>query len=72
MQYTVDARGRSCPEPVILTRQALSDKSITQLTVLVDAAVARENVFRSILSTTGKQPKVTETATEEWEISVKL
>lgn len=72
MQYTVDARGRSCPEPVILTRQALSDKSIKQLTVLVDAAVARENVARSILSATGKQPTITATAEEEWEISIEL
>ncbi len=72
MQYTVDARGRSCPEPVILTRQALADKSIKQLTVLVDAAVARENVTRTLLQATGKQPQIKETSAGEWEISIKL
>ncbi|NLW16949.1 MAG: preprotein translocase subunit TatB [Firmicutes bacterium] len=72
MQYTVDARGLSCPEPVILTRQALNDKSIKHLKVLVDAAVARENVTRSLLQATGKQPQVTETSAGEWEISIKL
>ena len=72
MQHIVDARGRSCPEPVILTRQALNDKSIESLTVMVDAAVARENVARAILSATGKQAQINETASGEWEISVKL
>lgn len=72
MRYTVDARGRSCPEPVILTRQALADKSIKHLTVLVDAAVARENVTRSLQQATGKQPQITETNAGEWEISIKL
>lgn len=72
MQYTVDARGRSCPEPVILTRQALNDKSLKQLTVIVDAAVARENVARAIAGTTGKQPQIIETANGEWELSIKL
>ncbi|HBK86232.1 MAG TPA: hypothetical protein DDZ53_09410 [Firmicutes bacterium] len=72
MQHIVDARGRSCPEPVILTRQALNDKSIESLTVMVDAAVARENVARAILSATGKQAQINETAGGEWEISVKL
>lgn len=72
MQYTVDARGLSCPEPVILTHKALEDKSLQQLIVLVDAAVARENVTRAIAGATGKQPQITATANGEWEVSVKL
>ncbi len=42
---TVDARGLSCPEPVILTRKALSggEKSYE---VLVDNPASRENVTR--------------------------
>lgn len=43
---TVDARGRSCPEPVVLTKQALDKLTKGRITVLVDAEVARENVSR--------------------------
>ncbi|MFA5054615.1 MAG: sulfurtransferase TusA family protein [Dehalococcoidia bacterium] len=41
----VDARGLSCPLPVINTKKALegSDK---QVTVIVDNATARDNVTR--------------------------
>ncbi|MFA5367016.1 MAG: sulfurtransferase TusA family protein [Dehalococcoidia bacterium] len=41
----VDARGLSCPLPVINTKKALegSDK---QITVIVDNATARDNVTR--------------------------
>jgi tRNA 2-thiouridine synthesizing protein A len=41
----VDARGRSCPEPVLLTKRAL-DRSPEGVQVLVDNATARENVKR--------------------------
>ena len=42
---TVDARGYSCPEPVILTRKALMSKE-AEYTVLVDNTASRENVTR--------------------------
>lgn len=42
----VDARGRSCPEPVLLTKQAIEDYHGTPFEVLVDAAVAVENIKR--------------------------
>ena len=41
----VDARGLSCPMPVVMTQQALKNEPAT-LTVLVDNATARENVTR--------------------------
>jgi selenium metabolism protein YedF len=41
---TVDARGKLCPQPVILTRNALSEAS--ELLVIVDEATAQENVSR--------------------------
>jgi tRNA 2-thiouridine synthesizing protein A len=41
----IDARGLSCPEPVMLTKQAL-DAGETELTVLVDNGAAKENVSR--------------------------
>lgn len=50
MSETVDARGLSCPQPVILVRQALSDKDSGKLTVLVDNPTARDNVSRTARS----------------------
>ena len=41
----VDARGLLCPEPVVLTQRAIKDGT-AQLTVLVDAVAAKENVTR--------------------------
>ncbi len=42
---TVDARGRSCPEPVILTKKAVE---LTQdpVQVMVDNHIAVENITR--------------------------
>ncbi len=40
----VDARGRACPEPVILTRNALSEAS--EVLVVVDNQTAQTNVSR--------------------------
>ncbi|MEA4913136.1 MAG: sulfurtransferase TusA family protein [Christensenella sp.] len=41
----VDARGLLCPEPVVRTQRAVKD-GLTELTVLVDAEAAKENVTR--------------------------
>ena len=44
---TVDARGLSCPEPAMLTRNALKAQGGGQVIVLVDAVTARNNVART-------------------------
>ncbi|NLL18538.1 MAG: hypothetical protein GX262_05875 [Clostridia bacterium] len=54
----VDARGRSCPEPVMMTKVALETSS-PPIEVLVDNEVAKENVTRFAKSK-GFQVKVTE------------
>ncbi|MCH3916048.1 MAG: sulfurtransferase TusA family protein [Spirochaetia bacterium] len=41
----VDARGLSCPVPVVMTKKALKDKP-AELKVLVDNRAAFENVTR--------------------------
>ena len=41
----VDARGPLCPEPVVRTQRAVMDGAV-ELTVLVDAEAAKENVTR--------------------------
>jgi len=50
MNTTIDARGLSCPQPVILTlnRMKMMDKG--QMEVLVDTDTARENVSRAAAS----------------------
>jgi tRNA 2-thiouridine synthesizing protein A len=42
----VDARGLSCPEPVVLTEKALKKYKSGTVEVLVDTGTARENVLR--------------------------
>ena len=44
MRKEVDARGRACPEPVVLTKKALEEAD--EITVIVDNSTAEENVRR--------------------------
>ena len=45
MAKRVDARGLSCPQPVILAKQALGAEELP-MEILVDTATSRENVRR--------------------------
>jgi len=45
MSIQVDARGLSCPQPVILTRQAIN-RGQYPIVVQVDTVTSRENVRR--------------------------
>ena len=45
MLKKIDARGRSCPEPVILTKDAI-DNGAKKLKLIVDTNVAVENISR--------------------------
>lgn len=46
MATRVDARGLSCPQPVVLTKRALDAITSGKLEVLVDSPAAKENVVR--------------------------
>ena len=46
MAHTVDARGLSCPQPVILARNAIQTWKFP-IEVLVETATSRENVRRA-------------------------
>lgn len=41
----IDARGRACPEPVLMTKKVI-EKNPSGVKVLVDNATARENITR--------------------------
>lgn len=48
MAETVDARGLSCPQPVLDTMKTLSTTSETEVNVLVDTEASKENVSRAV------------------------
>ncbi len=60
--YEVDARGLSCPEPVMLTKSALK-KQGTPLKVLVDDAIAKTNIEK-LIKKEGKKLTVSENGSE--------
>lgn len=43
----IDARGLSCPQPAMLTRQAVEKLTSGSLEVLVDSVTSRDNVIRT-------------------------
>lgn len=43
---TVDARGYSCPQPVVMTKRTLDKLTSGRVEVLVDTVTSRENVLR--------------------------
>jgi len=50
MSETIDARGLSCPQPVLLTMEKLKSLTQGELVVLVDTDTSRENVLRAAAS----------------------
>ena len=46
MSYKVDARGLSCPQPVVVAKRAVEGTKEKEIEVLVDNEAARENVSR--------------------------
>ena len=47
MTATVDARGLSCPQPVIMALDKIRNGEDKEIVVLVDTDTARENVIRA-------------------------
>ncbi len=47
MARTVDARGLSCPQPVILTLNEIKTGNEKEINILVDTDTSRENVIRA-------------------------
>jgi selenium metabolism protein YedF len=46
MEKTIDARGKACPQPVLMTKAAIEAMDEGILTVLIDSEVSRDNVLR--------------------------
>ncbi|MCJ8499259.1 sulfurtransferase TusA family protein [Desulfatitalea alkaliphila] len=47
MATTVDARGLSCPQPVLMTLDEIKSGADKEIIVLVDTDTSRENVTRA-------------------------
>jgi len=47
MAETVDARGLSCPQPVLMALSKMKEMKTGELEVLVDNEVSKENVSRA-------------------------
>jgi len=47
MPNIVDARGLSCPQPVLMTLDEIKAGGTDQLTVMVDSEASKENVSRA-------------------------
>jgi len=50
MNKTIDARGLSCPQPVLMTLDAIKSGETNEMTVLVDNEASKENVSRAATS----------------------
>jgi len=50
MKNLVDARGLSCPQPVILTLNKIKELGSGQIEILVDTDSSQENVSRAAMS----------------------
>lgn len=47
MSTTVDARGLSCPQPVLMTLDEIKSGNANEIVIIVDNEASRENVSRA-------------------------
>lgn len=47
MSHPIDARGLSCPQPVLMTLEAMASGTQKELNILVDNEASKENVVRA-------------------------
>ncbi len=66
----IDARGLSCPIPVVKTKRAMESNPTDDITVLVDSNVAKENVTR-LAESKKYSVSVQETTAEEYKLVLK-
>ncbi len=69
MSKVVDARGLSCPQPVIMTIDEIKKQNSGEILVLVDTDTSRENVGRAAESQ-GWQVKDTQKEDDGYKITI--
>jgi TusA-related sulfurtransferase len=50
MSETVDARGLSCPQPVLMAMDRMKKVQKGEIVIMVDSEVSKENVGRAAMS----------------------
>jgi tRNA 2-thiouridine synthesizing protein A len=50
MGTTIDTRGLSCPQPVLMTLDSIKRESKGEMEILVDTDTSKENVTRAVTS----------------------
>ena len=68
MTRTIDARGLSCPQPVIMARRAITD-GIFPIELLVETATSRDNVYR-MAEKSGCKVNVANEADDEYKLTI--
>ena len=69
MTTTVDARGLSCPQPVLMTMDEIKKVDKGEILVLVDTDTSRENVSRAATSQ-GWEVKNVQEESEGYQITI--
>ncbi len=69
MSELVDARGLSCPQPVLITMEKLRSLNQGELVVLVDTDTSRKNVLRAAASL-GWQAREVKTEGSEFRLTL--
>ena len=69
MSTTVDARGLSCPQPVLMTMDEIRKVEKGEILVLVDTDTSKENVSRAA-SSKGWQVKEIQEEGEGYKITI--
>ncbi|MCX8021708.1 MAG: sulfurtransferase TusA family protein [Syntrophorhabdaceae bacterium] len=69
MDKVIDARGLSCPQPVILTMNEIKKVKKGEIVILVDTETSKENVVRAAI-TNGWTVKGIENEEEGYRISI--
>jgi len=69
MSTTVDARGLSCPQPVLMTMDEIKKAKQGEIVVLVDTDTSKENVSRAA-SSKGWQVKNVQGKDEGYKITI--
>lgn len=70
MSTKVDARGLSCPQPVLMTIDEIKSGKTSEIEIIVDTETSKENVSRAATSQDWKVTDVSEEG-NEYTISIK-
>ncbi|MBN2570101.1 MAG: sulfurtransferase TusA family protein [Deltaproteobacteria bacterium] len=70
MSKTIDARGLSCPQPVLMTLDEIKTGGENELLVMVDSEASKENVSRASENKGWEVASITQVASE-YHIAIK-